>query len=115
MKVSVKNLVTISAAGIGLFIIAYFLRQKLPQSSQQPDRITPNPLFDFTDIFPYSWGEHFVKPEQMESFVVLPVRYPPRAGHELSTIISQGFEPMFSPRSGISTWITAPPSEQGGY
>lgn len=65
----------------------------------------------FEEIFPYQWGEHFVVDSGMDGPVVLPVRYPPRPGHELTCMIEGGFTPMFRPQAGLASWVDSPPSE----
>lgn len=39
------------------------------------------------------------------------VRYPPRAGHEITVLIQHGLAPLWRPRPNLFTWMECPPSE----
>lgn len=98
-----------------LGLLVYMLRGKLPMgygAQKQPDRIEGNTQ-SFDDIFPDAVGEHFVHPNMIQNPVNLPVRYPPRGGHEISTLIEHGFAALFQPRGDLTTWVDCPPSEVG--
>ena len=98
-----------------LGVLVYLLRGKLPMgygAQKQPDRIEGNTA-TFDDIFPGSVGEHFVHPNMIQNPVNLPVRYPPRAGHEISTLIEHGFAALWQPRGALTDWLNCPPSEEG--
>jgi hypothetical protein len=98
-----------------LGVLVYLLRGKLPMgygAQKQPDRIEGNTA-SFDDIFPMSMGEHFVHPDELPNPRNLPVRYPPRAGHEISTLIEHGYAALWQPRNGLNTWMECPPSEVG--
>jgi len=95
--------------------LVYLLRGKLPMgygAQKQPDRIEGNTR-SFDNIFPGAVGEHFVTPNMIPDPVNLPVRYPPRAGHEISTLIDHGFAALFQPRGNLTTWVECPPSLEG--
>lgn len=102
---------------VGLLgVLVYKLRGNLPWgygAQKQPDRIAGNTA-SFDDIFPKAVGEHWVHPNMIQDPVNLPVRYPPRAGHEISTLIEHGYAALWQPRNGLySSWVECPPSEAG--
>lgn len=43
--------------------------------------------------------------------VTIPVVYPPRSGHEITTLIHFGLQPLWRPRPNLFTWMDCPPSE----
>lgn len=100
--------------------LLYLLKGKLPMgtyATKQPDRVVPESVpgtgNTFNNIWPDAIGEHFVHPHMIENPVVLPVRYPPRAGHEITTLIHHGYPALFQPRGELTTWVECPPSEVG--
>lgn len=110
-----KDWVTVAVILGVLGGLVYLLRGNLPMgygAQTQPDRIEGNTA-TFDDIFPKAMGEHFVHPNMVQDPVNLPVRYPPRAGHEISVMIQHGYAALFQPRGALSTWVECPPSEVG--
>ena len=43
--------------------------------------------------------------------VYLPVRYPTRCGENISTLIDQGFDPLWQNKPADFAWMQKPPSE----
>lgn len=91
--------------------------RKIPYGAPQPEYdidssmgasvggmfIDPNPM----NISPH-WGEPdpYTGPQ-----VVLPVRYPVRAGHEISTLIEQGYSVLARTTPRDWAWMSRPPSD----
>ncbi len=92
--------------------LSYLSRGRGYGLQKQPDRISGNTA-SFDDIFPESLGQHFVHPNEIQDPVNLPLRYPPRAGHEITTLIQHGYAALFQPRGNLKTWLECPPSEEG--
>lgn len=105
-----------AALGAGILVIGWMIRSQNPYTGKQAKYATPtdSPHRYYDDsIFPYEHGEHFVPPKDLESAVFMPLRYPPRPGHELTCLIESGYEPLFRPRDELAGWLANPPSEQG--
>jgi hypothetical protein len=95
--------------------LGWLMKAHLPNlwgMQKEPDRMVGNKQ-SFDDIFPESMGQHFVHPDVIQNPVNLPVRYPSRAGHEISTLIEHGYAALFQPRNGLVGWMDCPPSEVG--
>lgn len=66
----------------------------------------------YQDVHPDEEGDHFCRPETVGGPVVnTRHRYPSRAGHEISTLIEQGFPALSRPRPQDYDWYAYPPSE----
>jgi|SRR5215831_2046616 len=108
-----KDELTFAALGIAtLALLVASLNKKMPldQAQKQP----PKAAASFYDLglFPNVYRKYLVTPDIVPEPVVLPVRYPARAGHELSCLIEHGYEPLFRPRPDLYMWMDSPPSEE---
>ena len=108
------DIVRMGAAVVGLGVVIYFGRKLLPYGSPAPD--TDGVGMDvggmYSDVHPDGFGEHFLPPDQFGGpAVVLPVRYPVRAGHNISTLITHGMAPLYRPRPNDADMIMNPPTE----
>lgn len=98
-------------AGV-LGVIAVLLHKTLFSEQNQPEKAYGNPVLLDTSMYPKE-DEHFVPlPGETWQPADLPVKYPPRAGHELSCLIENGYDPLFHPRSDLFDWVSCPPSEE---
>lgn len=57
-------------------------------------------------------GDHMLSAEEQDyPTVYLPLRYPGRTGHNVSTVIHHGFNAMMRPAPQDEDWMCNPPSE----
>jgi hypothetical protein len=97
----------------GLGVLLYFLTRQM--SHDQP-RFGPsqnvNAEIDFTTYMGGPKSDHFVAPADHQNGVItLPIRFPHRAGHEISCVIHEGWSAMSKSAPQDSDWMYAPPSE----
>jgi hypothetical protein len=111
--------VMLACVGAGVLVLGFLLTKN---TSQEQPRFQPNRELDgvmvmggiaFDSIQPVAGvGDHFLEPEyHIEGTRVLPIRYPTRCGHNISTIIHQGWSAMSKARPQDSDWAWSPPSE----
>ena len=108
------NLVRIGVAILALGGVVYFGKRLLPVGATQPmsEPRGVDIAGMYSDIFPENFGEHFVHPYKYSGpTIVLPVKYPTRSGHNISTLIDHGMSPLYRPRPTNLDWINQPPSE----
>lgn len=107
---------TIAAILVGVVgVILFAMRKNLPLTHmyKQPDKAESSPSIVYDQqMYPHQMEKYVVDPVTAEP-AHLPVRYPPRAGHEMSCLIEHGFTPLFRPRKDLFSWVDTPPSEAG--
>jgi hypothetical protein len=106
--------IVIGVTAAALAGLSYILHGELPlqNAQKQPDKqVTGTPIRTYDDWFPKQHGEHFAPPVG-ETNVVLPVRYPARAGHEITSVMEGGMGVIFKPRSDLYNWMNCPPENE---
>lgn len=110
-----KEQITVAAVAAGVVgILLVLLQKQLPLGNhqKQPDKAAspPKVIYDQT-MYMHELEKYKVDPGITPEPAFLPVRYPARAGHELSCLIEAGYEPLFRPRRDLYSWLDTPPSE----
>lgn len=104
------SILALSVGSLALLLVVLNRSLPLSQAQEQPAKAAAN-FYDL-GLFPNVYRKYLVTPDITPEPVMLPVRYPARAGHELSCLIENGYEPLFRPRPDLYAWMDAPPSEE---
>lgn len=108
--------ITIAGAIAILGGMIYWLRQAMPVGAMQPRFETQGADIAgmYSDVTAPIPTLTFVPHEPMDyRTVTLPVRYPVKAGTNISALIEHGFAPLWRPRPQNYDWLANPPSEMG--
>jgi len=115
MAMKQHEMAALGLSAIGIAVLVYTAIKMEPYGMKQQryaDEVGVSIGGIFDEIHPHEEGNHFCHPDMVGGPVVyLPHMYPPRVGHEITTLMEFGFPALQREKPQDYDWIVRPPSE----